>query len=313
MTYATGNSIQATDYNSFAGLTASGAGSAAAAASKAGYLYGVGFGDRGYGQTSPALSSVSVGQAVGQEWQNLRSVIVSMANWQNTSIASLPPSSSFNAGAAVTASSAIASILSTLDTNRLNYQVANMTLSGLTSTTRASTWGTGTSSITAEFQVTFSSEDHARYFFNTGGELRVLLNHPSTATARDSSWNTVLSGFNMAFRANSTARIGGSYGAAQGIGYYQLTTAYQTVIDGTNTGVTPYGVNDFVVQARAVTITGANGAKGSVIQFRVILTDEQSNAFQDVVQSGTVATLQQLRATGAYTIATPSASVITAF
>lgn len=313
MTYATGNSIQATDFNSLAGLTASGAGSAANATAKAGYLYGVGFGDRGYGQTTPALSAVSAGQAVGQEWQNLRTVMVNMATWQNTSIASLPPVSAFNAGAAVTASSAITSILSTLDANRLNYQVANMTLSGLTSTTRASTWGQGTGSITAEFQVTFNNEDHARYFFNTGGELRILLNHPSTATSRDTSWNTVLNGFNMAFRANASARLGGAYGTPQAIGYYQLTTVYQTVIDGTNTSIAPYGVNDFVVQARAVTITGANGAKGNVIQFRVILTDEQTNAFQDVVQSGTSASLQQLRATGSFTISTPSASLVTAF
>lgn len=310
MTYATGNSIQASDYNTPAGLTASGAGSAATATAKAGYLYGVGYGDRGYGQSSPALSAVSAGQAIGQEWQNLRTVMVSMAGWQNTSIASLPPASSFNAGAAIAASSAISSILSTLDSNRLNYQVGNMTLSGLTSSTRASTWGAGVGSITAEFSVTFSSEDHARYFFNTGGELHILLSHPSTATSRDSSWNTVLSGFNMAFRANASARIGGSYGTAQAIGYYQLTTAYQTVIDGTNTGVAPYGVNDFIVQAKAVTITGA---KGSVIQFKVILTDEQTNAFQDIVQSGTVATLQQLRATGMYTISSPSAAVVTAF
>ena len=313
MTYATGNSIQAVDYNGLAGLTASGAGSAAIATAKAGYLFGVGFGDRGYGQSTPALSSVSEGQVIGQEWQNLRSVIVSLANWQNTSITSLPPASSFNAGAAITASSTITSILASLDTNRLNYQIANMTLSGLSSTTRSSTWGAGNSSITAEFQVTFSSEDHARYFFNTGGELRILLNHPSTATARDSSWNTVLSGFNMAFRANTTARIGGSYGIAQSIGYYQLTTVYQTIINGTNTGISPYGVNDFIVQARAVSIAGVNGAKGSVIQFRVVLTDEQTNAFQDIVQSGTVATLQQLRATGSITISAPSASVITAF
>ena len=313
MTYLANNTIQAADYNNFAGLTGSVAASAAIATAKAGYLYGVGFGDRGYGQTAPALSAVSVGQSVGQEWQNLRTVMASLASWQGTSAATLPASGSFNAGAAITAHSAISTLLSTLDSNRLNYQAGNMSLGTMTSSTRASTWGGGTGSITCEFQITFSSEDHARYFFNTGGELRVSLNHPSTATARDISWNTILSGLNVAFRANTSARIGGSYGTAVGIGYYQLTTTYQTILNGTNSGTGAYTVNDFVVQARATSIAGVNGAKGSVIQIRVILTDEQTNAFQDIVQSGTSATLQQLRATSVFPVATPSASVVTAF
>jgi hypothetical protein len=515
MTYATGNTIQAADFNNLAGLPASGAGSAAAATSKAGCLYGVGFGDRGYGQTSPALTAVSSGQSIGQEWQNLRTVISSLVSWQGLSQAALPTASNFNAGAQVVAhesnraattyrvvsvgynvvlassypfysgvyntsdavvagatrsytlirisrstgavvyqgnfdvfadvnaASALAAqlnasgsdvivvliahdepqnnrlsgglpaaiyrcggsstifgsssfkvrsayvlvgipgcgegngyegyagtydsitdavvdvnviiengmfrvenrggnalssplydsqpaqpdvaplgsytavdigdLLNVLDANRLKYQAANMSLSSLASSTRGSAWGGGAGSITCEFQVTFSSEDHARYFFNTGGELRIQLAHPSTATARDVSWNTVLSGFNAAFRANGTSKLGGNYGYGANIGYYQLTTTYQTIIDGANTGAGVYTSNDFVVQARAVTITGANGAKGNVILFRVILTDEQTNAFQDVVQSGTVATLQQLRATGAYTIAAPSSAVVTAF
>ena len=322
MTYAKGSGIQAADYNTFAGLTGTAAPSAAIAQNKAGYLYGIGFGDRGYGQSSPALTATSAGAAVDGEWQNLRTILASMASWQNTSTALLPPASSFNVGANIVAHETsapslnaydIQDMIAALDTNRFNYQIGNMTLNTIQTTTRGSTWGSGGTGITAEFQVVFSDENHARYFFNTGGEFRVTLSHPNVSNPRNQNWNTILNGFTLAFRANTSARTGGSYGTAQAIGYYQLTTSYQTICDGTNIGITPYTSNDFYVEARATSITGSNGAKGSTLQFRVRLIDEQENGFDDLVASGTVSNLQQLRATSTYVVSAPTSSIITAF
>ena len=70
---------------------------------------------------------------------------------------------------------------------------------------------------------------------------------------------------------------------------------------------------DYNVAAKASTITGANGAKGSVLNFRVILADQQTNAFSDIVQSGTNATVSHLRATGSVSLASPTVLVLTAF
>lgn len=322
MSYIKGSAIQVSDFNTFAGQTGVAASGPADAANKAGYLYGVGYGDRGYGQIVPSLSPISAGATINGEWQNLRTILASMATWQNTSTSLLPPSTSLNSCATIVAHKSsspslnaydIQDMLATLDTNRFNYQLGNMTLSTIQTTTRSSTWGSGNSGITAEFQVVFTSENHARYFFNTGGEFRITLAHPDTSSPRNQSWNTVLNGFTLAFRANSSVRIGGSYGAAQAIGYYQLTTTYQVICDGTNTGVSPYTSNDFYVDARATSITGANGAKGSTLQFRVRLIDEQTNSYSDIVNSGTVSNLQQLRATSMYVISAPTSSVITAF
>lgn len=323
MTYAKGSAIQAADYNTFAGLTGTAAASAVAAQNKAGHLYGIGFGDRGYGQTTPTLGAIAAGASVGQEWQNLRTVMSNMSAWQNTSQTLLPASGSFNATSNIVAheqdapsinSFDIQDMLALLDTNRLNYQVGNMTLtSSAASSTRATTWGAAAGAITAEFSVTFASEDAARFFFNSGGEVRVALAHPDTTTPRNTTWNTVLSNLAVAFRANASSRITGSYGTAQAIGYYQLTTAYQTILDGTNSGTGVYTVNDFVVQARATSIAGVNGAKGSVIYFRVVLTDEQTNAFSDIVASGTNAVVSHLRATGTVTVAAPTVATVTAF
>ena len=291
MTYLANNNIQASDYNTFAGVTGSAAASAAAATAKAGHLYGIGFGDRGYGQSTPSLVAKVAGDVVGQEWQTLRTVMVNLANWQNTSIATLPAAASFNAGAAITAHSAISSLLSSLDTNRLNSQAVNMATSSLITSTRATTWGAGSSSIVCELRVAFADENQARYFFNTGGELRVSLIHPSTLTARDQSWNTVLNNLTIALRAHTSVRTSGSYGAAQNLGFYELLTTDQTILNGTNTGITPYGVNDFTVAARVQSVAGLNGGNGTAVVFRVTLTDEQTNGFSDIVQSGTAATV----------------------
>jgi hypothetical protein len=322
MTYAKSSAITAADYNTFAGLTGTAAASAVAAQNKAGYLYGIGFGDRGYGLTAPALTAKIAGNTVGQEWQSLRTVMSNIAAWQNTAVTLLPPSAGLNTSSSVVAHERDAPSLNTydfqdmvalLDTNRTNYQVGNMTAAAGVTSTRATTWGAGTTGITCEFSVTFASEDDARYFFNTGGEVRLALSHPSTLTARDTSWNTILASLVAGFRANSTSRLTGSYGVAQAIGYYQLTTAYQTILDGTNSGTGAYTVNDFVVSAKAATITGLNGAKGSVINFQVILTDEQTNAFSDIVQSGTAVDLSHLRAVTTMGIAAPTTAVTVAF
>lgn len=321
MTYAKNSSINANDFNNFAGTTDVGAGSAANAQNKAGYLYGVGYGDRGYGLNSISLVAKNSGDTIGQEWQNLRTILNSLAQWTGSAQDLIPPSSAFNTGSNIIAherdapstnSYDIQDVLSTLDTNRLNFQIGNMTLSNnASSSTRNSTWGAGSSGITCEFSVSFSNEDAARYFFNTGGDIRLALNHPSTLTPRDSSWNTILDNLVVSFKANTSSRLSGSFGVSRDVGYYQLTTNYQTILDGTNTGVSAYSVNDFDVSAKTGPFTGTNGSKGSIVYFKVTLADEQSNAFSDIVQPGTSVSLSHLRATNLISITPPTTAVVT--
>lgn len=310
MTYVANGNIQAADYNSLAGLSASAAASAAAASAKIGFLYGIGFGDRGYGQTSPVISAVAANQSVGQEWQNLRTVMVNIANWQGTNVASLPASTAFAAGQPIVAHSVMSAIVATLDANRLNSQLVNMSLTSAASSTRNTTWGSGGSqAITAEFQIVFSSTDQARYFFNSGGQFRIQLSHPNVSSPRDVSWNTVLNSLNVSMGAHSSNRISGSYGTAGSIGYYELTSSYANILNGINSGIGAYTTNDFQVQARVSSAGGSNGANGSTILIRAVLSDEQTNAFSDLVNTGTVCTLQMLRPAGTISVTAPSISV----
>lgn len=311
MTYSSGNVAEVTDYNNFVGTTsATAAASSVAATQKAGYLWGIGFGDRGYGQTWPAQTSSNV--ILAQHWSNLRSVLNSLATQQGSSI-TLPPLAV--SGQVDAVSSAYATCLTTLDTNRLLAAAGGLTLtSNVVTSTRASTWGAGgTGFIQAIIQATFSSEDNTRFFFNTGGKINFNLSHP-TGTSQDTNWNAILSALGtIAFNASATTRSG-SGGTPASLGYYNLTTAYQTIFDGTNIGTGAYAANDVLIEALASTITGSNGAKGSTLLFRITLTDQHTNAFSDIVASGTAVNVGHTRATSNVAgIATPSLSVTTGF
>lgn len=322
MTYAKNSIILAADYNAMAGLTASAAASSAAATQVAGYLWGVGYGDRGYGETSPNLTAVAAGNSItSTQWVNLRSTINNLAAHQGTATTLLPPANLLDPGDVITVHTTAAgntydlpAMLALVDSNRLTANVANLTATAsAATTTRATTWGGGSTGITCVFSVTFADENSARYFFNSSGGIRISLSHPNTTTSQDTNWNSILSNLTVQFSANATTRVSGSTGVAASIGYYQLTTTFQTIYDGTNTGTGAYSTNDYIIEARSTAITGLNGAKGSVLEFRVQLQDQHTNAFSDLVQSGTNATLGHIRATNLPNRPAPTCAVTTAF
>ena len=93
MSYAQGSTIAASDYNGFTGgqnLTVAFA-SAAAAAQKASALLGVGYGDRGYGQTTPSLPAKVSGDSIAAiDWSNLRTALSNLNTHQGSGV-TLPP------------------------------------------------------------------------------------------------------------------------------------------------------------------------------------------------------------------------------
>jgi hypothetical protein len=240
--------------------------------------------------------------------------MATLCSWQNTATTLLPTAGSVAAGSAVVAfptgeTPSIPDLLSLLDTNRLNYQIGNMTLASVASTTRSATWD---SFIQAGFSIQFASEDAARHFFNTGGELRLAFAHPNTSTSQDADWHAMLDNSNIAFRAHSTTKLSGN-GTGSSIGYFELTTDWQQCFTFVGTGA--YSANSMVVYAKADTIPGVNGGKGSLVYLYANFNESHTNAFYDVAQAGTVATLSHLRAGAVLSTlpAAPTCSVSVAF
>ena len=311
MTYAKGSSILAVDYNNFTGgqEPTVAFGSGAAATNKASGLFGVGYGDRGYGQTGISLPALSAGNSIlASNWAALRSAISTSASHQGTAVTLLPPAAS--AGGSVVAHEQDApssnaydyqNMLANIDTNRFNTNSgASMTLTASAqSITRTLVWGSGAAiNIYAGCTYNFSSENAARYFFNSGGELRLVLSHPSSSGSQNTSWNTLLSGIGtIKFAANGTTRTGTSGTPATTVGYYQMTTSPQGILDATNAGGGAYTANDCNVYAWAVAITGLNGAKGYQINFQVNLQDQHTGTSDTVAAATTNAQFGYLKAT----------------
>lgn len=318
MAYSKFNPVTQGEINNFIGPKSQSTAyaSSAEATQKIAAIYGVGYGDRGYGQSAISLAPIAqYSPAKATEWNALRNAIASIASHQGTAQALLPPvASGYNPLVAHDGSGTynLASMVSSVDTNRFNTNSgASMTLySSQLTVTRAASWN---ATITCEVQADFASEDAARYFFNTGGEIRIALAQP-TGTAQSNSWNSVLSGVGtIAFKANTTTRSG-AIGTPQAIGYYQLTTSNQLIFDGSNIGSGAYSTNDVLVYARAQTITGLNGAKGYQIRFVITLQDQHTNAYFDTVAAGANAVFSVLKSTAVMTgITTPTFSTITAF
>lgn len=303
MTYAKGSKILAADYNNFVGQPGGTNSNKALvpfassldAQEKVAALYGVGYGDRGYGQSAISLPNVAIDQKIGSaEWKALRDAIVAVAAHQNTDVSQLPPASLLDVGDKVQAHESssptydtydINSAISAIDANRLMRAGATFTISTKSDITRSTTWS---STIDCTFDLAFGSEDAARFFFNTGGTIRIALSHPDTSTSQDSNWNAILSDLGYIILSAKTTTRTGTGGTPQNIGYYDLTTSFQRIFDGTNIGTSYYSANDVYVDAHYLGGT-TNGARGHTVRIRVTLQDQHTNTYYDQVQAGTTA------------------------
>lgn len=310
----TAGPIKASHFNVVAGQTLMAATSVQDAAVKVGHLWGTGYGDRGYGMTSPVLVTKEAGQPVtSADWIALRTTIANLITWQDSTFAVVPALNLFDAGDSIIASepNQLSQAADIMDNRRLSYLLANMTLtSNAVTTSRMGPWGTFPISCILSFEL--PSEDQMRYFFNSGGDVRISFNHPSTVTGQNARWAGVLNTLLLVFTANRTVQIDGGqyYGLDKEIGYYQLTESWQTIYDGMNMSAYVTGSNDVLIEARSTFIAGFRGAKGRVIEFKVSLNNDDPAAVDDLLVSGTSISLSHLRATTTIVIPTPTCTVV---
>ena len=331
MAYQAGDDILDNEYNGFIGVQGTSAYASQAAVNTAspcvGAVYGVGYGNRGYGQTGISLSVVTAGQIIGSsEWTNMRNALAVIREHQTGSVpVTVPPTNVMDAGDVIQAHESSPptndaydynSQISSGDSSRFvadSAKVGTSSVTGTSSNTRGSAWGSGSGSIDLIFDVNFSSENNARYFFNSGGQLRIDMSHPA-GTPQDNDWRTSLitrlGQVRMTYTATSST---GTSGLSSGIGYYDLTGSYQTIINGTNIGGGAYTTNDLLIEAHRLSFGGVNGANGLGVRFRITLTDQHSNIYFDTVSAGTSASFSVLKATFLSGIQTPAGSVNNSF
>ena len=164
MTYAQYGLVQAADYNALTG------GPTSTTANTLNATWATGSGNAGYGQT--AEGNVAIGDSVtASKWANLVNKTSNSASHQGSSITSVSAPVS---GGSVTYLSAVPTNLQTIYSNRLNAQTVGSTSAN--TATYGSTWSVA---LTFTHTATFANTDAMRYFFNSGGQLKITCSHPS--------------------------------------------------------------------------------------------------------------------------------------
>ena len=254
MTYSAGSTILAADFNGFAGPTASGG----TADANLNDIWGVGSGDKGWGQTAVANPSAPSVVTAANQWTSLVNNLATAGSQTGTSMTSRTAPT---AGNTITILSALNTDLTNATTNRGNAVASGTeygTFTGTTSKTTATGSGQTAWTITFTHTVTFASADALRYFFNAGGIVRLKYGKTSTGTDIDPDWNAFVAqcgSISLTGRVNSnsqlisgttytgTTRIGGTGGTqttlATTTGWYNLTGTPATIFQ-LNNASSPY-------------------------------------------------------------------------
>jgi hypothetical protein len=246
-------------------------------------IMGTGSGTSGWGQQARIRSSaVTESNTVTiNEWGNLRFDII---NAYTHIFGSTPTTAQVNEGNTIRYSSSFTPDTGTLDTPPSQYLTWVNTIaankftvhasqSATTSTITSSrewpgifgnTWST---KIACTVNLSWSSADQARYFFNSGGLLRLSSSRANSASStlgggnqQNIAWTSILSTAGTRSFGGNTPGTGTSPSDAQN--FYRLTNSYQVWY--TATGSSPYGANSYRISARCNVVNNTTGTANSV-------------------------------------------------
>ena len=268
MTYATGSTILAADYNNLVGTNPN------TTSGTLNTVWSTGGTTAGYGQTAEA--TVATGDVVtAVKWSNLISKTASSASHQGTSLSTV---TSPVAGSSIAYQGNIPTNLTSIYSSRLNAATQGAT------TANAVAYGSSWLNLLTFTQtVTFANGDAARYFFNSGGQLKITCAHAATSGAGNTLFNGLASNVGTVVMSaptsgtitisstsyNGITKVGGGAGGGNTIstnsGYYAMTTSNANVFTQL-AGTGGSYVNTFIrVIAKSNGTQGSNGDAGSVI------------------------------------------------
>ncbi len=152
--------------------------------------------------------------------------------------------------------------------------------------------------------VTFTDGNHARHFFNAGGEIRLNANIAYIgAESKTVDWMTILANMgtiNMSY----TETLSSGSGTGSSIGYFDLTTSFQQIFDKQGTG--QYTENHYIVEVK-----GNVAPNPTVLTFRINFNDDDptdpGTPTDETVKGTLTSIVSQFRATGVNVeVATPT-------
>ena len=164
--------------------------------------------------------------------------------------------------------------------------------------------------------VSFASAAAARYFFNSGGEIRIQSTFAgSSGTSQNNSWQSVLNtAGQQAF--GGFIPVQGT-GTSDGKNFYRCTTTFQEWYRAQSTN--SYAANNYILSARTPAVANNSGGTATTLELYVQLFDDHTgiSAGPDAVDGILDIFVETLEATGTlqpaglgnFTVASPSISI----
>jgi hypothetical protein len=267
MTYASGGTIAAADYNTLVGSNSTTAGTI-------NYVWDVGNAEFGYGQGAVATVSVA-GTVTATQWSTMLNALNRSLQHQSGAGATLGPVN-YTAGQTITYFANVATSVTTINTNKALATAQGTTTTGSNFDDAVSTAAALSNQVYGARTVTFASANAARYFFNAGGQLNYVVSTPTAAgTGRNAAFVGLIGGLGGWGQKNTTAT--GRTGSGQTLntnsttfGYRNnVVNTYTTVVQVTSTAVS-YTSDTAAIQVQTNSSDTTNGANGLTVQFRCL-------------------------------------------
>lgn len=274
MSYVAGDKILDQEYNNFLNSTSTPKG--------INYTFGTGALQWGLGQTT--LNSVAVGDTItAAQWNSLFAAMDNVANHTNDTLTSTDAKS---AGDVIAVKAALETDLGTLASSVANGcpNATALSTSAALQTSTSSTRYAGSHIV--EHSITFSNANEARWFFNAGGKIQINItrtaNGGASATSKDSSVDDLITGLgDFKLKSQESSRSGSTETLTTdgtSIGFYDLTTSYQTILELTQDSGT-YTSMYFKVEAKANDTAGS--ATVVTIQTSIVDPDAGDETYTD--------------------------------
>jgi hypothetical protein len=280
---------------------------------KAESLLGPGAATRGYNQTLLSSDVFTGNQITRAQWDLLKTDIINILYHQN---GELPNIVTVNSGDVIIYGAGhpntnYDTLLATAEANRFSVAASQSTVTSRGAATYTSAWS---SSAQFTLTVTFGTADQGRYFFNSGGKIRLnTVISGGTGNAQHNAWVNFLNSVGIrSFGADTDPSIN----------YYTLTNSFQTYYQSSLS--TPYSANNYRLEARTNVSNNSTGT-ATILTLRVTLTDAYvptgaAPAPSDQVDGTMTISVEELKAagtlfpSGSFSITSPtySLSVITA-
>lgn len=270
-------------------------------------IIGNGTSTSGYGQAIQSADKTAHEKISQNDWDLLRYDIVNARTHQD---GVAPTITDINEGQLLSYSNITqySGVISTAITNRFNIGSGRFLTESAISSTRSTQWNT---LVSCEVTATFANANLCRWFFNSGGQVRIQSSRTGgAATAQNSDWSSLLSSAGLQAFGSQTPTAG--FSPMNGQNFYRLTNSYQNFYALSSSA--PYSANSYYLDAKCDVADNSAGT-ATTVYIRVRFADSYVDTFNvpplptqtsnaslfppdDVVDGTLTVTVTERRATG---------------